>query len=93
MATVIDLTALLGNAQSPDANVRNQAEQQLKQLQEQQYPSFLLSLATELGNNEKPIDARRLAGLILKNTLDAKDEARKARPGGASRRRDRRSVP
>eukprot|EP00887_Chlorella_sp_A99_P006846 scaffold2.g6846.t1 len=68
--------ALLGG-RSADANVRNQAEGSLKQLQDSQHDAFLLALAAELANQEKPVDARRLAGLILKNTLDAKDEARK----------------
>lgn len=76
-AHLIDLTALLQAAQSPDHNIRTQAEAQLKQLQEGQYPSLLLSLSAELANNEKPTDTRRLAGLILKNALDAKEEARK----------------
>jgi importin subunit beta-1 len=34
-------------------------------------------LTEELCEESKPIDTRRLAGLILKNELDAKDEARK----------------
>ena len=72
-----DLTALLQAAQSADAGVRVQAEGTLKQLQDTQHDAFLLSLSAELANNDKPVDARRLAGLILKNTLDARDEARK----------------
>ncbi len=77
MAQVVDLTALLQSAQSADHNVRTQAEQQLKQAQESQYATFLASLAAELSNNDKPSDTRRLAGLILKNALDAKEEQRK----------------
>lgn len=77
MAQVLDITALLSAAQSADASVRNAAEQQLQALQESQYASFLLSLSAELSNNDKPVDARRLAGLVLKNTLDARDDARK----------------
>lgn len=77
MAQAVDLTQVLQHAQSADAGVRTQAEQQLKQFQEQNYSGFLVSLAAELSNAEKPVDSRRLAGLILKNTLDAKDEARK----------------
>lgn len=73
---MLDITALLGSAQSPDASTRNAAEAQLASLQETQYPSFLLSLAAELSSAEKPVDARRLAGLVLKNALDAKDAAR-----------------
>lgn len=84
-AQVVDLTALLQSAQSADHNVRTQAEQQLRAAQDTQYPTFLASLSAELSNNEKPTDTRRLAGLILKNALDAKEEARKvgARPAAA----------
>mmetsp|Transcript_156 Transcript_156/g.1199 ORF Transcript_156/g.1199 Transcript_156/m.1199 type:complete len:86 (-) Transcript_156:3408-3665(-) len=39
---------------------------------------FLHSLSRELASADKPVDTRRLAGLILKNALDAKDEKRKA---------------
>ncbi|CAL5344172.1 unnamed protein product [Camellia sinensis] len=40
-------------------------------------PGFLLSLSGELANNEKPVDSRKLAGLVLKNALDAKEQHRK----------------
>lgn len=79
MAQVVDLTALLHSAQNPDHNARTAAEQQLQQLQENQYATFLVSLSAELSNNEKPSDTRRLAGLIIKNALDAKEESRKVR--------------
>jgi hypothetical protein len=77
MANLINITELLQAAQSPDFTIRSQAEASLKNLETQNLPSFLYSLSAELANNEKPPDARRLAGLILKNTLDAKEEARK----------------
>lgn len=78
------LTALLQAAQSADAGVRVQAEQQLNLLQQQHYGELLVGLSAELADGAKPLDARRLAGLILKNTLDAKDDARKVgmRRGG-----------
>ena len=74
---MVQLTELLQAAQSADANVRNQAEQTLSGLQQTQYAELLVGLSAELADPSKPVDARRLAGLILKNTLDAKDEARK----------------
>lgn len=77
------LTPLLQAAQSPDAGVRTQAEQQLTQLQQTQPAELLVALSCELCNGAKPLDARRLAGLILKNTLDAKEESRKVGPPGA----------
>ncbi|KAL6780085.1 IPB1 [Auxenochlorella protothecoides x Auxenochlorella symbiontica] len=78
MAQVLDITSLLDSAQSPDAATRNAAEGQLKGLQESQFPSFVLSLAAELGSGDKPVSSRRLAGLVLKNALDAKEASRQA---------------
>ncbi|GBF91859.1 importin subunit beta-like [Raphidocelis subcapitata] len=74
----IEVTRLLLHAQDPDPAVRHQAEQQIAAFQEQNYAGFLGSLAYELANGEKPPESRRLAGLVLKNNLDAKDDARKS---------------
>ena len=74
---VTDITELLKGGQNPDANIRNQAEQQLQQFQEQNYAGFLLSLCAALAGEDKPPEVRRLAGIILKNTMDAKDKHRK----------------
>ncbi|KAM0946031.1 putative importin-beta domain, armadillo-like helical, importin beta family [Dioscorea sansibarensis] len=73
----MEVTQILLNAQSVDGAVRKQAEESLKQFQEQNLPIFLLSLSRELANNDKPVDSRKLAGLILKNALDAKEQHRK----------------
>ncbi|KAH9321912.1 hypothetical protein KI387_016551 [Taxus chinensis] len=73
----MEITQVLLNAQSPDGNVRKVAEENLLQFQEQNLPGFLLSLSIELANNDKPPESRKLAGLILKNSLDAKETARK----------------
>lgn len=73
----MDVTQILLNAQAVDGAVRNHAEESLKQFQEQNLPMFLLSLAGELANDEKPGESRKLAGLILKNALDAKEQNRK----------------
>ncbi|XP_031259923.1 importin subunit beta-1 [Pistacia vera] len=73
----MEVTQVLLNAQSIDGTVRKHAEDSLKQFQEQNLPSFLLSLSGELANDDKPIDSRKLAGLILKNALDAKEQHRK----------------
>lgn len=78
MAAPVEVTQLLLHAQDPDPNVRSQAEAKIEQYRSENYPGFLASLAAELSNTGKPGDSRRLAGLVLKNTLDAKDEARKA---------------
>ncbi|KAA8517453.1 hypothetical protein F0562_017746 [Nyssa sinensis] len=72
-----EITQFLLSAQLADAKVRTEAEGNLRQFQEQNLPSFLLSLSVELSNNEKPIESRKLAGIVLKNSLDAKDATRK----------------
>eukprot|EP00250_Pteridium_aquilinum_P006489 c16400_g1_i2 orf=255-2879(+) len=74
----MEVTQFLLNAQSPDGTVRKLAEDSLKQFQDQNLPAFLLSLVHELANNDKPAESRKLAGLILKNSLDAKDASRKS---------------
>ncbi|XP_031094444.1 importin subunit beta-1-like [Ipomoea triloba] len=73
----MEVTQFLLNAQSIDSTIRKHAEETLKQFQEQNLPGFLLSLSGELSNEGKPVDSRKLAGLILKNALDAKEQHRK----------------
>ncbi|XP_024931684.3 importin subunit beta-1-like [Ziziphus jujuba] len=73
----MEVTQVLLNAQSIDGTVRKHAEDSLKQFQEQDLPLFLISLCGELSNEEKPVESRKLAGLILKNALDAKEQHRK----------------
>ncbi|KAF3448056.1 hypothetical protein FNV43_RR08764 [Rhamnella rubrinervis] len=75
----MEITQFLLAAQSADARVRTEAESTLRQFQEQNLPGFLLSLSVELANNEKPPESRRLAGIVLKNSLDAKDAVTKER--------------
>ena len=76
----VGITSVLQSAQSPDATLRGQAEQHLQQLRENNHVQFVASLTEELCEESKPVDTRRLAGLILKNELDARDEARKVSP-------------
>ncbi|KAL3654892.1 hypothetical protein CASFOL_000678 [Castilleja foliolosa] len=73
----LDITQYLLSAQSPDAKVRNEAETTLGQFQDQNLPGFLLSLSVELSDDGKPTESRILAGIVLKNSLYAKDSARK----------------
>ncbi|KAF2322321.1 hypothetical protein GH714_011771 [Hevea brasiliensis] len=61
------VTQMLLNAQSIDGNVRKQAEERLKQFQEQNLLSFMLSMSWELANDDKPIDSRKLAGFAKSN--------------------------
>lgn len=73
----MEITEFLLAAQSADAKVRTEAESKLCQFGEQNVPGFLLSLSIELSNDGKPTESRRLAGILLKNSLDAKEAARK----------------
>ncbi|CAL9769572.1 unnamed protein product [Musa acuminata subsp. burmannicoides] len=73
----MEITQVLLSAQSSDGQIRTVAEANLKQFQEQNLPHFLLSLSVELSSEQKPPESRRLAGIILKNSLDAKDAVRK----------------
>lgn len=77
MAAVVDLSAALAATFRPDANIRQQAEQHLDQLKQTNFPSYLASITNELGNEERPDDVRQAAGLQLKNSVDAKDAARR----------------
>ncbi|PIA46762.1 hypothetical protein AQUCO_01500362v1 [Aquilegia coerulea] len=70
----MEVTQVLLNAQSVDGTIRKQAEESLKQFQDQNLPGFLLSISAELANEEKPVNSRKLAGLVLKNALDAKEQ-------------------
>lgn len=74
----LEVTQILLNAQSIDGGVRKLAEENLRQFQDQNLPAFLLSLSRELADDGKPHESRKLAGLILKNCLDAKEVHRKA---------------
>jgi importin subunit beta-1 len=75
----LDLTPVLVAAQSPDAGVRQAAEAQLTALRASNPPAFLHALAAELAAEAKPAEARQIAGLILKNALDAPSESKKVR--------------
>ena len=79
MAQPLDITALLQSSQSPDHAARSQAEQTLQEFSRSNAPAFMVSLSAELANIDKPADSRKLAGIILKNQLDSKDEAKKVR--------------
>ena len=73
-----DITAILTGDAERRRGRAPAAEEQLKNAQESNLAGFLTGLASELANEQKPPEVRRLAGLILKNALDARDETRKA---------------
>lgn len=70
------LTELLLATQDPDHNKRAGAEAQIKQAEQASAEQYFVELAKELANTQKPVIARQLSGLLLKNGLAAKDPAR-----------------
>lgn len=91
-APLPDLTAVLVSAQSPDASVRQQAEAALEHLRATQPAAYLAALAAELGGESKPAEARQIAGLILKNALDAPSEVKKVTTWRTRERNDERET-
>ncbi|KAK9168065.1 hypothetical protein Syun_000205 [Stephania yunnanensis] len=71
-------TNILLAAQHADASLRKNAEEEIQRLQENNLADFLFSLSIELAQEGKPPASRKLAGILLKNSLDAKDAVRKA---------------
>ena len=78
MSTGQELTPVLQHAQSADSALRKQAELQLQAYQQQDYAGYLVALVSELANDAKPPETRQIAGLLLKNLLDATDSVLKA---------------
>ncbi|KAJ3327361.1 karyopherin beta, partial [Blyttiomyces sp. JEL0837] len=62
---------------------REDAERQLENLSQQNFPQYMAMLITELANESNNADIRSAAGIAFKNCLAAKDDATKA--GNAQR--------
>jgi importin subunit beta-1 len=71
-----EINQVLANSLSPDANLRNAAEQQLSQAAESNFPLYLATLVQELANEQTNGSIRAAAGLALKNAFTARDYAR-----------------
>lgn len=71
----MDISSILLATTHLDDNIRKQAEQQLAAAEQQNLALFMVTLAGELSSETKPPESRRLAGIILKNLLTAKDTA------------------
>jgi importin subunit beta-1 len=69
----VHLRTYLQNASSGDTATRDQAEAGIQQLQAADWGSFIAGLAQEIANESAPEVGRQMAGLLLKNALDAKD--------------------
>ncbi|KZZ96077.1 Armadillo-type fold protein [Moelleriella libera RCEF 2490] len=71
-----EINQVLANSLSPDASLRNAAEQQLTQASESNFPLYLATLVQELANEQADASIRVAAGLALKNAFTARDFAR-----------------
>lgn len=80
-----DLTASLLNTSSVDKAVREHAEASLHAFEEANWQGYVSGLAQELSNDAKGEQTRQVAGLLLKNLLDAKDSRLKVRLDAMSR--------
>lgn len=63
---------------NPDATARQAAEQQLNQLAQDDWVSYLWQMTQVLGDETNRTEVRMLAGLGIKNQLTSKDPAKKA---------------
>lgn len=68
----MDISSVLLSTQSPDANVRRQAEEQLENGLKTQKGQFMLTLTQALASEGFDVTGRQAAGIYLKNILDAK---------------------
>jgi importin subunit beta-1 len=71
----MEVTQILLSAQNPDLQIRAQAEKQLEEARDNQFPLYMSKMIEELSAEQKPLEARMLAGLLIKNALWAKSEA------------------
>ncbi|CAO3614146.1 unnamed protein product [Cunninghamella blakesleeana] len=73
----MDVVSLLNNTLLPDRAVREDATQKLELFSQENYPNYVLTLCQALANDQVSEAIRQAAGLALKNTLTAKEFARR----------------
>ncbi len=78
-ASAPDLRRILTAARSADISIRVPAEKKLKLVEEQNLPLYLRGLCSALADQQCPADMRQLAGICLKNAMNAKSEQRQRR--------------
>lgn len=71
----MDVASILLAAQSPDHAARTNAERLLKEAEDKNFGSYLVTLADHLSGNDNDPESRRLAGLIVKNAVYSRDPA------------------
>ncbi|KAL2259427.1 hypothetical protein VTK26DRAFT_6902 [Humicola hyalothermophila] len=78
MEGATDINIILTNSLSPDATLRNAAEQQLTHAAENNFSQYLLTLVQALANENAEGHIRAAAGLALKNAFTSREFARQA---------------
>ncbi|KAK3901634.1 armadillo-type protein [Staphylotrichum tortipilum] len=73
-----DINTVLTNSLSPDATLRNAAEQQLTHAAETNFSHYLLTLVQALANDSTEGHIRAAAGIALKNAFSAREFSRQA---------------
>lgn len=71
----MDVAQILLSAQSANQQARTTAERVLKNAEEENFGNYLTTLADHLAGDENNAESRRLAGLIIKNTIYVRDLA------------------
>lgn len=72
----MDINQVLEGTYSADAAIRNNAEQQLTQAADSNFPQYLTVLGSELANEQAQPQIRQAAALALKNAFTAREYAR-----------------
>ena len=73
---IMDINQVLEGTLSPDAAIRQNAEQQLSQAADQDFSQYLTILGQELANESAQPHIRTAAGIALKNAFSAREYAR-----------------
>ncbi|KAG4094253.1 karyopherin Kap95 [Neocallimastix lanati (nom. inval.)] len=71
------IAEILANTLNPDQAIREEAVHQLETLENENFPAYLQYLCEELANENSPSHIRTVAGISLKNTVSAREIARK----------------
>ncbi|KAK5283910.1 karyopherin Kap95 [Exophiala xenobiotica] len=72
----MDVNQVLESTFSPDAAIRGNAEEQLRQAREGNFSEYLSILSRELANDQASASVRQAAGLALKNAFSYRDITR-----------------
>jgi len=73
----MEVTQILQNALCGDPSLQRSAEELLRNAEEANFAQYMGTLCTELHTENRPPETRKLAGLLMKNSLDAKDRRTK----------------